>query len=89
MKNIKTRQMRAARALLGWSQEDLSAKSGVSISTVRRLEASDGDLGGKSETVEKMVGALVDAGITFLPNSDLSEDGIGVFAAHNRTNAPR
>ncbi len=37
-------QIKAARALLGWSQEQLAAVSGVSIPTVKRLEAADGPL---------------------------------------------
>ena len=32
-------QIKAARALLAWSQEDLAARSSVSLPTVRRLEA--------------------------------------------------
>ena len=37
------RQVRAARALLGWTQQDLSKHSGVSLSTLNRLERNDGD----------------------------------------------
>ena len=32
-------QIKAARALLAWSQEDLAVRSSVSLPTVRRLEA--------------------------------------------------
>ncbi len=35
--------IRAARALLDWSVEDLSAKAGVSVSTIRRLEHGTGN----------------------------------------------
>jgi transcriptional regulator with XRE-family HTH domain len=31
-------QLRAARALLNWSQADLADKAGVSVETVKRLE---------------------------------------------------
>ena len=34
---ISTPQIRAARALLRWSADDLSVKSGISISTIKRL----------------------------------------------------
>ena len=47
-------QMKAARALLGWSQDDLAREAGVSVPTVKRLEAGDGELGGRSETVRKL-----------------------------------
>ena len=52
------RQVKAARALLGWSQEDLSTKSGVSYPTVARLESSDGEIGGRPDTGAKIVTAL-------------------------------
>ena len=36
-------RLKAARALLGWSQDDLALNTGVSVPTVKRLEAADGD----------------------------------------------
>lgn len=35
-------QMRAARALLRWSAEDLSRRSSVSLRTIRRAEIAEG-----------------------------------------------
>lgn len=35
-------QVRAARGILKWSVADLAAKSGVSVSTIKRLESVDG-----------------------------------------------
>ncbi|MEW9309934.1 helix-turn-helix domain-containing protein [Labrys neptuniae] len=69
---VTTRQVKAARALLGWSQGDLAEHSTVSEPTIARLEAEDGLLGGRPETVAKIVGALVTAGIEFI-----SENGGG------------
>jgi transcriptional regulator with XRE-family HTH domain len=63
---IGTRQIKAARALLGWSQEDLANRSGVSYPTIARLEAVDGPLGGRPETEAKIVRALVAAGAAFM-----------------------
>jgi transcriptional regulator with XRE-family HTH domain len=57
--------MKAARALLGWSQEDLAERSGMSYPTIARLEAQDGALGGRDDTVAKIVNALEAAGIEF------------------------
>jgi predicted transcriptional regulator len=73
MANIK--QIKAARVLLGWSQETLVDMSGVSISTIKRLEAEGGDLGGRPATGEKIVAALTKAGVEFL---DEDGDGPGV-----------
>lgn len=68
---ISIRQVKAARALLAWSQEELAAKSGVSVPTVKRLEAQDGPLGGRADTVEKIRSALEVAGVEFT-NGDQS-----------------
>ena len=62
---ISVRQVKAARALLDWSQERLAAASGVSIPTVRRLEAMDGELRGRAETAERLRAALEAAGVEF------------------------
>jgi transcriptional regulator with XRE-family HTH domain len=62
---ISIRQIKAARSLLDWPQERLAEASGISIPTVRRLEAADGDLGGRKDTAEKIVAALEAAGVEF------------------------
>jgi transcriptional regulator with XRE-family HTH domain len=51
---------------LGWSQEQLAAYSGVSVPTIKRLEAQDGPLGGRIDTGEKIEMALEQAGIEFI-----------------------
>jgi predicted transcriptional regulator len=65
IKKLSIREIKAARALLGWSQDDLAAKSGVSAPTIGRLEAEGGDLGGRPETGDKIRHALEKAGIEF------------------------
>ena len=62
---VSVRQIKAARALLAWSQEDLAAKCGLSYPTIARLESADGDIGGRTETAAKIVSALEAAGIEF------------------------
>jgi transcriptional regulator with XRE-family HTH domain len=62
---VSIRQIKAARALLGWSQEDLAAAADVSIPTVKRLEAQEGPLGGREETGIKIRSALESAGVEF------------------------
>lgn len=58
-------QIKAARALLGWSQEELASRSGVSIPTVKRLEAQGGEIGGRETTGEKLRAALESGGVEF------------------------
>jgi transcriptional regulator with XRE-family HTH domain len=63
---VSIKQIKAARALLGWSQEELADASGVSIPTVKRLEARSGLLGGRDETNGRMRDALERGGIEFI-----------------------
>ena len=63
---VSTRQLKAARALLAWSQEMLAAAANISIPTIKRLEAQDGPLGGRNETVTKIRFALEAAGVEFI-----------------------
>jgi transcriptional regulator with XRE-family HTH domain len=65
IRKVSIRQIKAARALLGWSQEELAARAGVSVPTVKRLEAANGLLGGRLDTGMKLCNALEQAGIDF------------------------
>jgi predicted transcriptional regulator len=82
---VSIRQIKAARALLDWSQDDLALNSGVSAPTVKRLEAAEGDIGGRAKTAEALVAALQKAGIEFLPENGA---GVGVRLA-KRQRQPR
>src|SRR5262249_51547906 len=62
---VSIRQIKAARALLAWSQGQLAAAADVSVPTIKRLEAQDGPLGGRSETGSKIRSALEAAGVEF------------------------
>ena len=63
---VSIRQVKAARSLLAWAQEQLAAAADVSIPTIKRLEAQDGPLGGRDETGAKIRSALESAGIEFI-----------------------
>ncbi|HEX4710591.1 helix-turn-helix transcriptional regulator [Phenylobacterium sp.] len=67
--------MKAARALLGWSQEDLARESGVSLPTLKRLEAQDGIVGGRVSTGDRIAAALAHGGVIFI---DENGEGPGV-----------
>ena len=66
---LSVRQVKAARALLGWSAHDLARQAGVSYPTIARLEAADGPLGGRAATVAAIRTALEDAGVVFIPEN--------------------
>ena len=63
---VSIRQVKAARALLDWSQEELAAAAHLSVPTIKRLEAQGGHLGGRSETINKIRIAFEKAGIEFI-----------------------
>lgn len=63
---VSIRQVKAARALLGWSQGELATRSAVSEPTIKRLESADGELGGRAETIEAILTALQKAGVEFI-----------------------
>ncbi len=59
-------QIRAARALLGWTAEDLAVHAGISYPTVQRIDATRGLVGGRHATIVALQRALEDAGIVFI-----------------------
>jgi transcriptional regulator with XRE-family HTH domain len=62
---ISNLQIRAARALLGWSQQRLAEAAGVSAITVKRLEGSNETFQARFETVMKVKSAVEGAGVVF------------------------
>jgi transcriptional regulator with XRE-family HTH domain len=67
-------QLRAARALVGWSRDELASKSGTSAETVKGFEgrATDPKMG----TVYKWRRALEAAGVVFLEETETEGPGL-------------
>ena len=65
---IDGRQIRAARAMLGWSREELLDASEISMSALLRMEGNLAD--SRSSTLNKVVKALNVAGIEFVTRDD-------------------
>jgi transcriptional regulator with XRE-family HTH domain len=63
---INAAQVRAARALLNISQDDLATIASVHVATIRRLEAAT-EVRGAAETLWKIQKALEAAGVEFIP----------------------
>lgn len=61
-----SRQMKAARALLGWEQQQLADAAGVAINTIRRMESGDGPIKANADTLRKVERALIEAGLELL-----------------------
>lgn len=82
---ITAAQMRAARALLGIDQRQLAELSGVSLPTIQRMEASEGNVRGVVDTLTKVVEALDRAGIELIGENTVSrEGGRGVRFKHTK-----
>jgi predicted transcriptional regulator len=67
---ITGRHIRAARALLGWAQTELSKKSRVALGTIYRMEGFDDAVGARTETLGRVVSTLEKAGIRFLNDGE-------------------
>jgi len=72
---ITAAQMRAARALLGIDQRELAERSGLSLPTIQRMEASDGVVRGNVDSLMKLVGALAAHGIELIGEGATSSAG--------------
>jgi transcriptional regulator with XRE-family HTH domain len=68
-------QIRAARALLGWRQEELAKASKVGLATIARIEQGTGVVQGNFSTIMKIQQALEREGISFIGDAI---GGIGV-----------
>ena len=70
---ITAAQMRAARALLGIDQQTLADLAGVSLPTIQRMEASQGNVRGVVDTLMKVVEAFDAAGVEMIGESSPSQ----------------
>jgi predicted transcriptional regulator len=68
---ITPRQIRAARALLGWSQQQLADKAIVSLNAVTRLEK--GKVDSRISTINAIEKTLAKAGVEFLSPGEKGE----------------
>jgi transcriptional regulator with XRE-family HTH domain len=78
---ISNLQIRAARALLGWSQTKLAEEAGLSVITVKRLEASDEQFQARFDTVMKVKDAVERAGVVFQVMPDGLVHGVSLRKA--------
>ena len=76
---ITADQLRAARALLGLDQRQLSELANLSIPTIQRMEASGGVIRGNVDSLTKLITSLEAAGVEFIgENAPSYEGGRGV-----------
>ena len=66
---LSSDQIRGARAVLRLSQADLAKAASVSLETIKRLEAMDGELKVRLDTLTRIKEALEKAGVEFIPEN--------------------
>jgi transcriptional regulator with XRE-family HTH domain len=66
LKQLTSAQIRAARALLRWSAEDLARESALGITTIRRAELSDDQTSMTAANDLAVRRALETAGVEFI-----------------------
>jgi transcriptional regulator with XRE-family HTH domain len=72
---ITSTQIRAARALIGMDQKTLAERAGLSLPTIQRMEASDGQVRGVVDSLVKVVQALEAEGIELIGEGATSSGG--------------
>lgn len=71
---ITSAQIRAARGMLDWSRKDLAQASGLSFTSMMRLESFDGVPSSNFKTLEAIKIAFEQAGIEFIGSPDDGPD---------------
>ncbi len=80
---LTAEQLRGARAILRIEQTALAEKAGVSVETIKRLEAQKGPLQAYFDTLYGIKRALEREGIEFLNSSEDGGPGVRVVADRN------
>jgi DNA-binding XRE family transcriptional regulator len=68
-------QLRAARALLGWTQRDLAKGAYLSLGTIKALESGSST---RTASLQAAIATLQAAGIVFVAAGDTRPGGPGV-----------
>ena len=68
------RVLKAARVMLGWSQEELADRSGIGRTSLSKLEAGSTQV--RLHTIRAVQAALQEGGIKFLPEGETEGEGV-------------
>jgi len=75
---ITSEQIRACRSILRWTVDDLSKKTGISVSTIKRIEKTDGIPSCRIENIRRIRSIFEETGITQFPNSNTIKIKAGI-----------
>ena len=62
-------QIRAARGLVRWSAAELAKQAGLGVSTIQRMEKSDGVPSASASNLAAVQKALETGGVAFIPEN--------------------
>jgi predicted transcriptional regulator len=79
---ITAEQMRAARALLKWSAQDLARRTGISWRTIQRLEVGSGVPASRSKNLERIRQTFESAGVVFIDRDGIAGPGVRLREIH-------
>jgi transcriptional regulator with XRE-family HTH domain len=84
---LTSAQIRAARALIRWSAEDLARETALSVATIRRAEIAEGEISMTAANDLAVRRVLEAAGVEFI---DENGGGPGVrLREHQRLKKPK
>ena len=75
---ITAQQIRAGRALVRWSAQELADGTELGLSTVQRMESGDGIPSASAPNLAKVQAALEGAGVVFLDATGEHGPGVAV-----------
>jgi transcriptional regulator with XRE-family HTH domain len=81
---LQSSQIRAARALLGWRQQDLASASHVGVATIQRIEKGDGAVMSNVATLLRLQETIERAGVRFINSDDGGGVGVRLASAKQR-----
>ena len=81
---LTCKQIRMSRAALGWSISELSKRSLVSVSTIKRLESEEGFKKATEANLRLIRETLQAAGIEFIGDED-EGPGVRLWAKPNQS----
>lgn len=79
-------QIRAAKAMLGWSSEDVAKRAGLSRNTVQAMQAKD-NLGIRLQTTRAVRQVLEEAGIKFIKDRETRAVGVMMLPPEEKHDA--
>jgi ribosome-binding protein aMBF1 (putative translation factor) len=81
-KSLTSAQIRAARALIRWSAEDLSRATALSVTTIRRAELTEKETSMTAANELAVRRALEAAGVEFIEENGSGGPGVRLMKRH-------